>query len=48
METRLAYESFETLIDFLAFLIQKLWPKINKITNYLIMGLITQFFVFRS
>jgi len=48
METRLQSESFETLIDFLAFLVQKLWPKINKIINCLIMGLITNFLVFRS
>jgi len=31
METRLQSKSFETLLDFLAFLVQKLWPKINKI-----------------
>jgi len=37
METRLESESFKTLIDFLMFLVQKLWPKINKITNYAIM-----------
>jgi len=28
LETRLEYEFFETLIDFLAFVVQKLWPKI--------------------
>jgi len=27
---------FEPLIDFLAFLVQKLWSKINKLINYLI------------
>jgi len=31
LETRLESESFEPLIDFLAFLVQKLWPKVNKI-----------------
>ena len=36
METRLESESFEPLIDFLAFLVQKLWSKINKLINYLI------------
>jgi len=36
METRLESESFEPLIDFLAFLDQKLWSKINKLMNYLI------------
>jgi len=36
LETRLKSESFEPLIDFLAFLVQKLWSKINKIINYLI------------
>jgi len=30
LETRLESESFEPLIDFLAFLVQKLWSKINK------------------
>jgi len=30
LETRLESESFETLIDFLAFVVQKLWPKLNK------------------
>jgi len=48
METRLESESFETLITFLAFLVQMLCPKINKIINYLIMELIGNFFVFRS
>jgi len=36
LETRLESESFKPLIDFLAFLIQKLWSKINKLINYLI------------
>ena len=36
LETRLESESFEPLIDFLAFLVQKLWSKINKLNNYLI------------
>jgi len=36
IETTLESKSFETLIDFLAFLLQKLWPKINKTINYLI------------
>jgi len=33
LETRLEYESFEPLINFLAFLVQKLWSKINKLIN---------------
>jgi len=36
LETRLESESFEPLIDFLAFLVQKLWSKINKWINWLI------------
>jgi len=40
LDTRLESESFEPLIDFLALLVQKLWSKINKCINYLIMGLI--------
>ena len=36
LETRLESESFEPLIDILAFLVQKLWSKINKLINYLI------------
>jgi len=47
LETRQESVSFETLIDFLAFLVQKLWPKINKINNP-ITGLITNFVYFRS
>jgi len=35
METRIESESFETLIDFVAFLVQKLWSTINKQSNYL-------------
>jgi len=31
METRLETESFEALIGFLTFLVQKLWPKNNKV-----------------
>jgi len=33
LETRLESESFEPLIDFLAFLVQKLWSKINKLID---------------
>ena len=33
LETRLESKSFEPLIDFLAFLVQKLWSKINKLIN---------------
>ena len=36
LESRLESESFEPLIDFLAFLVKKLWSKINKLINYLI------------
>ena len=36
LETRLESESFEPLIDFLAFLVQNLWFRINKLINYLI------------
>jgi len=36
LETRLESESFDTLIDFLALLVQKLWSKVNKLINYLI------------
>ena len=36
LETRLESKSFEPFIDFLAFLVQKLWSKINKLINYLI------------
>jgi len=36
LETKLESKSFEPLIDFLAFLIQKLLSKINKLSNYLI------------
>ena len=41
LKTRLESTSFGTLIDFLVFLVQKLWSEINKQSNYLIMGLIT-------
>ena len=33
LETRLESEFLEPLMDFLAFLVQKLWPEINKQTN---------------
>ena len=33
LETRLKSESFEPLINFLAFLVQKLWSKINNLMN---------------
>ena len=36
LETRLESESFEPLINFLAFLVQKLGSKINKVIKYLI------------
>ena len=36
LETRLESESFEPLINFLVFLVQKLLSKINKLINYLI------------
>jgi len=36
LETRLEFESFEPLIDFLAFLDQKSWYEINKLIYYLI------------
>jgi len=36
LETRLESNSFEPLINFLTFLVQKLWSKINKLINYLI------------
>jgi len=36
LETRLEFESFEPSINFLAFPVQKLWCKINKLINYLI------------
>ena len=36
LETRLESESFELLIDFLAFVVQTLQSKINKSINYLI------------
>jgi len=38
--TRQESVSFEPLIGFLALQVQKLWPKNNKLINYLIMGLI--------
>jgi len=36
LETRLKFESFELLTNFLAFRFLKLWSKINKLINYLI------------
>ena len=36
LETRLKSEFFEPLVNFWAFLGQKLWSKINKLINYLI------------
>ena len=36
LQTGCKSKSFEPLINFLAFLIQKLWSKINKLINYLI------------
>jgi len=36
LETRLESESFEPLINFLVFLVQKLWSKINELIDYLI------------
>jgi len=48
METRLESEFFKTFINFLALLAKKLWPKIKKLMNYLIIGLIINFVVFRS
>jgi len=36
LETRLESASFEPLIDFLAFLVQNLWSKINKLIKYLV------------
>jgi len=36
LETRLESESIEPLIGFLLFLVQKLWPKNNKIINPII------------
>jgi len=48
METRLESEFFKTFINFLALLAKKLRPKIKKLLNYLIIGLIINFVVFRS
>ena len=33
LETRLEFKSFEPLTDFLTFLVQKLWSKINKLIS---------------
>ena len=35
LEARLESKSFQPLIGFLMFLFQKLWPKNNKLINYL-------------
>jgi len=48
LETRLECEFFEPLIDFLAFLVQKLRSKMDKLINYLISELVKYFFYFRS
>jgi len=48
IETRLESESSEPLIKLLAFLVEKLWSKINKLICYVIMGLINYFVYFRS
>jgi len=48
LETTLQSESFELLIDILAFLVQTLWSKIYKLINYLIMASIKYFVCFRS
>jgi len=48
LKTSLESESFEPLIDFQAFLVQKLGSEINKLINYLIKGLIDYFVYFRS
>jgi len=44
LETRLQSTSFEPLIDFLAFPVQKLWSKINKLMNELISWLVKYFY----
>jgi len=38
LETRLKSESFEPLIGFLAFLVQKLWSKNHVISNFIKIG----------
>jgi len=47
LETGLKSESFEPLMDFLRFCVQKLCPNNNTLINYLIRGLINCFVVFR-
>ena len=47
LETRLESESFEPLVDFLAFLVQKLWSKINKLINYLISQIFSLTYIMR-
>ena len=37
-KTRLELECFELLTVFLSFLVQKLWPKMNKMIKYLFSG----------
>jgi len=39
LETTLESKSFKSLMDFLAFLVQKLWLKNNKLINCLTKGL---------
>ena len=48
METMLESVSFEPVVNFLEFLLQKLWSKINKLIDSLIMRLITHIAVFRT
>jgi len=48
LETRLKSESFEPLIDFVAFWVQKLWSKTNKLIDYLISYSVKYFYYFRS
>jgi len=43
LETRLESKSVEPLIGYPVILVQKLWLKNNKLTNYLIRGLINYF-----
>jgi len=40
LETRLESESFERLINFLVFLVQNLWSKMNELINTFVSGLI--------
>ena len=45
LQARLESGSFEPSMDFLAFLVQKLWPKNNKLIYYLVKGLINLLFL---